>query len=104
MQTRRSGRRLAAPPSRLFRFATVAVDDAIPSQQRQQSSGHRFSLRAHFEHLNSDHDPPFLNRTYAEPISFSLSPTWMIACDGLRCMTPIARRPDFHAFKLTDEA
>jgi hypothetical protein len=28
----------------------------------------------------------------------------MIACDGLRCMTPIARRRDFHAFELIDEA
>jgi hypothetical protein len=95
MQTRRSGRRLAAPPSRLFRFATVAVDDAIPSQQRQQSGGHRLALRAHLGHLNSDHEPPFLNRTCAKPISFSLSPTWMIACDALRCMTPMARRRHF---------
>jgi hypothetical protein len=35
-------------------------------------------------HLNSDNDPPFLNRTCAKPISFSLSPTWMIACDALQ--------------------
>jgi hypothetical protein len=48
--------------------------------------------RAHFGRLNSDQDPPFLNRTCAKPISFQLSPTWMIACGASSCTTPIARR------------
>jgi hypothetical protein len=53
-------------------------------------------------HLNSDNDPPFLNRTCAKPISFSLSPTWMIAYDALR--DPHRAQADFHAFELIDEA
>ena len=60
------------------------------------------SLRAHLGHLNSDNDPPFLNRTCAKPISFSLSPTWMIAYDALR--DPHRAQADFHAFELIDEA
>jgi hypothetical protein len=55
-------------------------------------SQRRLALRAHCEHLNSDHDPPFLNRTCAKPISFRLSPTWMIACGASSCTTPVARR------------
>jgi hypothetical protein len=55
-------------------------------------SQRRLALRAHVAHLNSDQDPPFLNRTCAKPISFRLSPTWMIACGASSCTTPVARR------------
>jgi hypothetical protein len=34
-------------------------------------SQRRLALRAHVAHLNSDQDPPFLNRTCAKPISWA---------------------------------
>jgi hypothetical protein len=85
------------------------VDYAYPSQQWRQSglssmSRRRLALRAHFGRLNSDQDPPFLNPTCAKPISFHLSPTWMIACGASSCTTPIARRCGiFHALELIEK-
>jgi hypothetical protein len=78
----------------------AAVDYAYPSQQWRQSglssmSQRRLALRAHFGRLNSDQDPPFLNRTCAKPISFRLSPTWMIACGASSCTTLIAAGAGF---------
>jgi hypothetical protein len=38
------------------------------------------------------HDPPFLNFVCAKPISFRLSPNWMIVCGASSGITPLARR------------
>jgi hypothetical protein len=73
----------------------AAVDDAYPlaamAAERPVLDEPK-AIGPHVAHLNSDQDPPFLNRTCAKPISFCLSPTWMIACGASSCTTPIARR------------
>jgi hypothetical protein len=68
-------------------------------------SQRRLALRAHVAHLNSDQDPPFLNRTCAKPISFRLSPIWMIASRRVELHRAHRAQPwDFHALELIEKA